>query len=126
MKIRLRNILTLIFLTSGLIYFGIVFRYRHEIMLAINQVKSIKFVVVFVFACMFLFLGHTIRAYKMDEIMQPIKKIKLRTNLRALFVGYLFDILLPFRIGQIIRAYILGSAEKISIGFVFSIIVLDE
>jgi len=126
MKIRLRNILTLIFITSGLIYFGIVFRYRHEIILAINQASSIKFGIVFIFACMFLFLGHTIRAYKMDEIMQPIKKIKLRTNLRALFVGYLFDILLPFRIGQIIRAYILGSAEKISIGFVFSIIVLER
>lgn len=126
MKIQLQKILVVLFIFSGLIYFGIIFNNRHNIFYAVQQVEGARFMAVFSLSCIFLFFGHTIRSYKMNKIMQPVKEIKLKTNLRALFIGYLFDILLPFRIGQLIRAYVLGSAERISIGYTFSMIVLER
>lgn len=126
MRFNLRKLLIFVFFLSGFIYLAIIFKYRLDIWFALQQLANIKFLIVFIFACIFLFAGHFLRSYKMNEIMKPVKNMNLKTNLRALFVGYLFDILLPFRVGQFIRAYVLGSAEKISVGFTFSIVVLER
>jgi len=73
-----------------------------------------------------LFVGHTIRAYKTKILIDQIKPSKLKTNLRALFAGYLFNTLLPFRLGEVIRALILGRSLSISTGFTFSLILLER
>lgn len=126
MKFKLKNLLYLVFITSALIYFCLIVYYRHEISIAFQQVANLNFVLIFIIASSFLFFGYLIRAYKMDKLIGPIKPIKLKNNLRSIFVGYLFDLLLPLRIGQLIRAYILANAEAISAGYIFTLIVFER
>ena len=72
------------------------------------------------------FLGHVIRAYKMRLLLKPIKSSTTKFQFRALSVGYLFDTILPFRLGELIRTRIVAGAENLSFGFVLSLIVIER
>lgn len=70
--------------------------------------------------------GHVIRAYKMSFLLAPVKASTSRFQFRALSIGYLFNTLLPFRLGELIRAQIIAGGEKISFGFALVLIVIER
>jgi len=70
--------------------------------------------------------GHIVRAIKMRVLLGPIIRSTIRFQFRALSVGYLFNALLPLRLGELIRAQIIAGAEKISFGYALSLVVIER
>lgn len=70
--------------------------------------------------------GHLIRAYKMRFLLAPVKGSTVRFQFRALSIGYLFNTLLPLKLGELIRAQVIASGEKISFGFALTLIVVER
>lgn len=77
-------------------------------------------------AALFQIMGHIVRALKMRLLMEPVTRSTVRFQFRALSVGYLFNALLPFRLGELVRAQIIAGAEKISFGYALSLIVVER
>lgn len=71
-------------------------------------------------------IGHVIRAYKSRYLFSPIKSGTLRFQFRALSIGYLCNFLLPFRLGELVRAKIIASGEKISFGLALILIIFER
>ena len=77
---------------------------------------------VLIIAVIIQFVGHYFRSKKAAYLLRPIEKSKITTQFRAFSVGQLFNNLLPFRIGELIRAAIL--AQKLNISFLYSFILI--
>lgn len=70
--------------------------------------------------------GHIIRAYKMRFLLAPVKASTVRFQFRALSLGYLFNALLPFRLGELVRTQIIAGAERISFGFALTLVIIER
>lgn len=90
------------------------------------QYRYLSVCLAFVAATLLLLIAHVIRAYKTKQLIDGIKETSLRTHTRALFIGYLFNALLPFRLGEFIRAIVLGKGLKMSATFMFGLVILDR
>jgi|GEM_PF-599954 len=71
-------------------------------------------------------VGHVIRAKKTSLLFAQVKENSVRFQFRALSVGYLFNAILPFRIGELIRARIISDAMTISFGYAFILVVFER
>lgn len=88
---------------------------------------NIPVLVIFVAAALMLqFAGHLIRAYKMKLLMHSTVSTSTRLQFRALSVGYLFNTLLPFRLGELIRAQVIAYTKSISFAYSFVNIVIER
>lgn len=85
-----------------------------------------SFVMALVAAAALQIVGHIIRAYKARYLLRSIKESSVRFQFRALSIGYLFNALLPFRIGELIRARIISGAMDISFTFSFVLILFER
>ncbi len=54
------------------------------------------------------------------------EKVKLINVYSANVIGFAFNYVLPARIGEFARAYILGKNEDISVGFVFGTVIIER
>lgn len=70
--------------------------------------------------------GHVVRAKKAEYLFQPIKENTTRFQFRALSIGYLFNTLLPLRLGELIRARIIAGGLDLSFGFALSLIIVER
>jgi uncharacterized protein (TIRG00374 family) len=55
-----------------------------------------------------------VRAKRWGYLLAPIKKIKISPLFYATAIGFMANNILPARVGEFVRAYVLGSKEKIS------------
>lgn len=62
--------------------------------------------------CLFLF--SFLRALRWKYLIAPLKKVKTRNLFELVMIGFLANNILPARIGEVARAFILGKAEGIS------------
>ncbi len=60
------------------------------------------------------FLGVAIRAVRWHFLLRPIKPIPIRALFRTVVIGYMANDILPARMGELVRAYVLGREENIS------------
>lgn len=70
--------------------------------------------------------AHVLRAYKSRLLLNSIRPAKSGTLFKGLSVGYLFNTLLPLRLGEIIRAFYVGDALAVSKAAVFISIVIER
>jgi len=87
---------------------------------------TVPFVLTILSATLLQLTGHVVRAYKMRYLLEPVKSGTLRFQFRALSIGYLFSALLPFRLGELIRAQVIANGERISFGFTLLLIILER
>jgi uncharacterized protein (TIRG00374 family) len=59
-------------------------------------------------------VGYWSRARRVSQILAPIKKIPTSNTLRPLVIGFMFNNILPGRLGEFVFAYLLGKREGIS------------
>jgi len=71
-------------------------------------------------------LGHLIRAQKAKYLISPVKQSTQRFQFRALSVGYLFNSILPFRLGELVRARIISGGMSISFSLALTYIVFER
>jgi uncharacterized protein (TIRG00374 family) len=77
-------------------------------------------------AVFFLLFGHFFKALRWKLLINIYENIGSGVLLRSLSVGYLVNFIIPYRMGDLIRAYLAG--RKMSNGFSFSIatVIVDR
>jgi hypothetical protein len=71
-------------------------------------------------------LGVTVRVYRWQVLLAPIKKISVKSLFPMLVIGYMANNILPFRLGEVYRAYCLGRQEKVSRSASLGTIVVER
>lgn len=71
-------------------------------------------------------IGHIIRAYKAQLLLGHVKASSTRFQFRALSIGYLFNTILPFRLGELVRARIIAGAMTISFSLALIFIIFER
>lgn len=77
-------------------------------------------------ALLFTFVSYFFRAVRWYFILLPIKKTRLKNLFPATMIGYMANNILPARLGEFVRAYVLGEKEGIAISAVFASLVIDR
>jgi uncharacterized protein (TIRG00374 family) len=78
------------------------------------------------FAIVITFVSYSLRAVRWHYLILPMKKASPRNLLAATIIGYMANNLLPARLGEFIRAYMLAEKEKLDASSVFATLVLDR
>ncbi|MBI3537977.1 MAG: flippase-like domain-containing protein [Chloroflexi bacterium] len=77
-------------------------------------------------ALAFYFAGVAIRAARWHFLLRSIKPIPTRELFRTVVIGYMANDLLPARMGELVRAYVLGQTEKVSRAATLVTIVVER
>lgn len=72
------------------------------------------------------FVSYFFRAVRWKYLLLPMKKTQLRNLFPSTIIGYMANNLLPARLGEFVRAYVLGEKEGLGVGAVFASLVLDR
>jgi uncharacterized membrane protein YbhN (UPF0104 family) len=74
----------------------------------------------------FYLVGYYSRATRVAQLLEPIKPVPSGRILPPLVIGFLFNNILPGRLGELVFAYLLGKREGISRTASFAVIVLSR
>ncbi|MBN9630323.1 MAG: flippase-like domain-containing protein [Actinobacteria bacterium] len=77
-------------------------------------------------AMVLVLLGNVARAVRTKTVLDQARPGKLRYHLDALAVGVLFNILLPFRAGEVARAGVLSRRLRISLLYTATAIAIER
>jgi uncharacterized protein (TIRG00374 family) len=67
-----------------------------------------------------------IRALRWQHLIRPLKEIGILNLFSATTIGFMSNNLLPARMGEFVRAYVIGNREDISITSSFATIVVER
>lgn len=74
----------------------------------------------------FQMTGHWLRAVKHKYLLEQIRPIRTREVFKGQMIGFLFNTILPFRLGELVRAHYIGKGVSISRSAVFATIVFER
>jgi glycosyltransferase 2 family protein len=66
------------------------------------------------------------RAWRWQYLLAPIKQVRLSSSMAATSIGMMANMILPMRLGEIVRAVILGHRERIDKSAAFATVVVDR
>lgn len=72
------------------------------------------------------FVSYFVRAVRWKYLLLPLKRTTMGNLFPATVIGYMANNLLPARLGEFVRAYVLGKREGIETGAVFATLVVDR
>jgi uncharacterized protein (TIRG00374 family) len=72
------------------------------------------------------FTSYFFRAIRWKYLLLPLKNTSMRNLFPATIIGYMANNLLPARLGEFVRAYVLGVKENLAVGAVFASLVMDR
>ena len=72
------------------------------------------------------FLAVVVRTWRWDYLLRPLKRIPLRRLFPVVVIGYMGNNIFPFRIGELLRAYVLKRNEDVSISSSLATIVVER
>ncbi|MFH1328822.1 MAG: lysylphosphatidylglycerol synthase transmembrane domain-containing protein [Candidatus Bathyarchaeota archaeon] len=126
MKTKNRSNLKLIISASiGIILLGGMFWYVgfDKLLTAIGKASPLWLLV----SSLLLIPTWLLRAWRWKLLLIPVKKsIKISNTFWSTAIGFMINTLIPIRIGEFIRAYILGEKEKIGFPSSISSIVVER
>jgi hypothetical protein len=130
-KISAATKLNKLLLIPLLISLGFFIFYSGEVLESFDRlVRAVKpnvgLIAVITAAVIFQLTGHALRARKTMLLLKKTKESTVRFQFRALSVGYLFNSVLPFRLGELIRARIIASGMGISFSYAFTVILFER
>lgn len=77
-------------------------------------------------ASVFLFLSLWFRAYRWGILIKPLKSMRLVNLFSSLMVGYMANTIFPFKLGEFLRAHMIGKVENFSKVSSFATIVVER
>lgn len=77
-------------------------------------------------ACLLNIFGHYARAYRWKFMLGPVKNMPTSSLFSATSIGYMANNLLPARLGEVVRAYVIARKEAISKAASFATIVYER
>ncbi len=93
-----------------------------EVFQVLSQFNMRLLFLLFVLYC----FSMVIRAYRWKIIMGQCYHVKLFDIIKALLLGYMFNSLLPVKIGELTRVYYLGKKNKISKSFLLGSVIVER
>ncbi|MCX7919608.1 MAG: flippase-like domain-containing protein [bacterium] len=104
-----------------IIYFikGINWREAWQIMRTAQYIWLIPATVVFLFS-------FWLRAVRWQIFIDPVKHLPVKRLLPSLMIGFMGNSVLPARLGELIRPYVLGKKEKLSISAALATVVIER
>jgi uncharacterized protein (TIRG00374 family) len=66
------------------------------------------------------------RAWRWQYLLQPVKQVSFSNSMAATAIGMMANMILPLRLGEIVRAVVLGHRERIDKSAVFATVVVDR
>jgi hypothetical protein len=67
-----------------------------------------------------------IRAWRWQYLLKPLKKVRFSNSMSATSIGLMANMILPVRLGEIVRAVVLGHREQIDKSASFATVVVDR
>ena len=83
-------------------------------------------VIILIASIFLLFLGHILKAKRWEQFIEIYEPAPRRKMVFSLGIGYLINFMIPFRIGDIVRAIITGKDLKNGSGFSLATVILDR
>lgn len=77
-------------------------------------------------AIVIIFFSHFLRALRWRYLLDPIKRVDIRSLFSSLIIGYMANVFMPAHLGEFIRAYILGKKRDIAMSSTFATIVIER
>ncbi|NOZ08632.1 MAG: flippase-like domain-containing protein [FCB group bacterium] len=77
-------------------------------------------------ACGLMIFSVFVRAVRWNYLISVEKKVKRRRLFEAEFIGYFGNFVLPLRLGELLRTYVVSKGEHLSATFVFGSVVLER
>jgi uncharacterized protein (TIRG00374 family) len=71
-------------------------------------------------------LTYIVRAWRWQALLQPIGHARFRTAFRTTVIGFTTTFLLPARIGEILRPYLLARTEGLKFTATFATIIIER
>jgi uncharacterized protein (TIRG00374 family) len=72
------------------------------------------------------FIGVWVRTWRWHYLLRPIKIIPVKSMWPVVVIGYMGNNVYPFRIGEILRAYVLKRKEQVSISASIATILVER
>jgi uncharacterized protein (TIRG00374 family) len=72
------------------------------------------------------FISYFLRAVRWHYLLIPVKCVSLSSLYPATIIGYMANNMLPARLGEFVRAYILAQREELKTPAVFASLVIDR
>jgi uncharacterized protein (TIRG00374 family) len=73
-----------------------------------------------------IFLSMALRAVRWGYLLRPIKKIGFHSLFESMVISFMANNVLPARMGDFLRAYIIGRSERIKKSASFATVVLER
>ncbi|MBW2039891.1 MAG: flippase-like domain-containing protein [Deltaproteobacteria bacterium] len=73
-----------------------------------------------------IFVNMALRALRWGYLLYPIKKIGFPNLFAGIIIGFMANNILPARMGEIVRAYVIGRSERISKSSSFATVVVER
>ncbi len=70
--------------------------------------------------------GFLIRAYRWKILLSPVKDVRFGNAFSAITIGFMANGILPMRLGEIVRAFVVGYNENISKSAALATVVLER
>jgi hypothetical protein len=77
-------------------------------------------------ALVMYFIGVWLRAWRWRVLLKPVKDLSANSLFPTVVIGYMANNVLPARLGEVVRAYILGEKEKISKSATLATIIVER
>lgn len=72
------------------------------------------------------FLAVATRTWRWNYLLRPLKRISLKRLFPIVVIGYMGNNIFPFRIGELLRSYVLKRNEEVSISSSLATIVVER
>ena len=91
----------------------------------INSIKDLHYEYI-ILACLLIIFSVVLRAIRWKMLFRESDNVKVYPLYKYELIGYFGNNVLPLRLGEVLRTYILGKRYKLSKSYVFGTIVLER
>jgi uncharacterized protein (TIRG00374 family) len=108
----------------SLVFIVLVF-WKVDLSLVWENLKQINYLLI-IPAVIIQLSSYWVRAWRWSFMLKNIKKTRIKNLFPVICISYMANNVLPLRIGEVVRAYLVGKKETISKSAAFSSIILER
>jgi uncharacterized protein (TIRG00374 family) len=111
-----------IVISVGILYAAF---YRIDFRLLLKNLQGANYL--YLFPIVFIiFVNMALRAVRWGYLLRPIKKIGFPNLFEGILIGFMANNVLPVRMGEFVRAYIIGRSERIRKSASFATVMVER
>ena len=89
------------------------------------NIKNVNIILI-ILAVFILVLSNVIRAWRWQILVKPIKDVSFDPAFSSIMIGYFGNSVLPFRMGEFLRAYVVADKTSLTASTSFGTIVIER